>query len=149
MLAQELRYLVPIMKGRRMHRRLSNQEWNAFEKLPGASTDNFECLWRAIVKCCYAGLGQFIQYKNHPGVEFTLRLTASVESLGTGGTVIGWQCKYFTSLRDGRALSSTQRREIEKSLSETMDNCPEVKVWILCVHSKSCRGFIDSGYKLN
>ena len=119
-----------------MHRRLSNQEWNAFEKLSGANTDNFECLWRAIVKCCYAGSGQFIQYKKHPGVEFTLSLTSAVKSLGTEGTVIGWQCKFFTSLRDGRTLSSTQRREIEKSLSETIEHCPEVKVWILCVPAK-------------
>ena len=119
-----------------MHKGLTSQEWATFEQLPGAATDNFESLWRALVKGCYGGVGQFVQYKNHPGVEFLIRLSSPSAEFGDSGTVVGWQCKYFQSLRTGRALTPTQRREIEKSLQETRDRCPEVNRWILCVPAK-------------
>ena len=48
-----------------MHKGLTSQEWATFEQLPGAATDNFESLWRALVKGCYGGVGQFVQYKNN------------------------------------------------------------------------------------
>ena len=119
-----------------MHKGLTSQEWATFEQLPGAATDNFESLWRALVKGCYGGVGQFVQYKNHPCVEFLIRLSSPSAEFGDSGTVVGWQCKYFQSLRTGRALTPTQRREIEKSLQETRDRCPEVNRWILCVPAK-------------
>lgn len=122
-----------------MHKGLTSQEWATFEQLPGASADNFESLWRALVKGCYGAVGQFVQYKNHPGVEFLIRLTESSAEFGGVGTVVGWQCKYFQTLRAGRALTSAQRREVEKSLQETRDRCPEVKRWILCVPAKLSR----------
>lgn len=126
-----------------MHKGLTSQEWATFEQLPGAATDNFESLWRALVRGCYGGVGRFVQYKNHPGVEFLIRLSASSSELGDDGTVVGWQCKYFQTLRTGRALTLTQRHEIERSLQETRDKSPEISVWILCVPAKLPKRDVD------
>ena len=62
--------------------RLTQEDWQAFERLDGAREDNFEALWRTLVMSNYGGKGQFVEYKNHPGVEFLLHLSTDVSGLG-------------------------------------------------------------------
>jgi hypothetical protein len=68
--------------------------WNIFENLPGAATNNFEMLCRAIMRRQYGQFGDFRALANQPGVEFHLRLN-SVCALGEPGRWYGWQCRWY------------------------------------------------------
>ena len=94
--------------------RLTNEDWQSFGHLDGASEGNFEALWRALVMSNYGGKGRFVEYKNHPGVEFLLHLTTEIPELGPSGCIVGWQCKYYGTIRTGKAL-------LEKSRGAVLD----------------------------
>jgi hypothetical protein len=98
-----------------MFGQLTESDWRAFEHLDGSPQSNFESLWRSLVLNNYGGKGRFLEYKNHPGVEFLLDLTAEIPGLGPSGSTVGWQCKYFDRVRAGQALQSAQKTDILKS----------------------------------
>lgn len=120
--------------------RLTQEDWHSFERLDGSPQDNFEALWRALVLSNYDGKGRFLEYKNHPGVEFLLRLTDDIPELGSSGCIVGWQCKFFDTIRARKALTSAQRRDISESLSKSKEQSPSMGKWILCIPGKLTKG---------
>ena len=123
--------------------RLTKEDWQSFEHLDGAPQDNFEALWRSLVLTNYGGNGHFLEYKNHPGVEFLLHLTTDIPALGPSGCVIGWQCKFFDTIRTGKALKNAQKQDISKSLEKTKQQFPAIGKWILCIPGKLTKGDVD------
>lgn len=123
--------------------RLTQEDWQAFERLDGAREDNFEALWRALVLSNYEGKGRFLEYKNHPGVEFLLQLSNDVSGLGPSGCTIGWQCKYFPSIRAGKSLSGGQKRNILDSFAKSKAQSPVPEKWILCIPGKLTKKDVD------
>jgi len=123
--------------------RLTQEDWQAFERLDGAREDNFEALWRALVLSNYGGKGRFLEYKNHPGVEFLLRLTDEIPELGTSECIVGWQCKYYGTVRVGKALTKAQKRDISESLAKSKEQSPAPGKWILCIPGKLTKKDVD------
>ena len=123
--------------------RLTQEDWQAFERLDGAQEDNFEALWRTLVLSNYEGKGRFVEYKNHPGVEFLLRLSKDVSGLGPSGCTIGWQCKFFSSIRAGKSLTRGQKRDISDSFEKSKAQNTSTGKWILCVPGKLTKGDVD------
>ena len=123
--------------------RLTKEDWQSFEHLDGASQANFEALWRSLVLANYGGNGHFLEYKNHPGVEFLLHLTADIPELGSSGCIIGWQCKFFDTIRVGKALTQAQKRDISESLTKSKEQSPTIGKWILCIPGKLTKGDVD------
>ena len=123
--------------------RLTQEDWHSFERLDGAPQDNFEALWRALVLSNYGGKGRFLEYKNHPGVEFLLHITDDIPALGSAGRIVGWQCKFYNTIRSGKALTSSQRRDIFESLEKTRENSFIIGKWILCIPGQLTKGDVD------
>lgn len=119
-----------------MFGKLTESDWRAFEQLDGSSPSNFEALWRSLVLNNYGGKGRFLEYKNHPGVEFLLDLTADISGLGPSGNTIGWQSKYFGTIRSGKSLSKDQKNDILDSFRKAKENHPAIAKWILCIPGK-------------
>ena len=116
--------------------RLTSEDWRAFERLDGTREDNFEALWRVLVLSNYGGKGRFLEYKNHPGVEFLLQLSDDVSGLGPSGCTIGWQCKFFASILAGKSLTGAQKRDISDSFAKSKAQSSSIGKWILCVPGK-------------
>ena len=123
--------------------RLTQEDWVSFERLDGSPPDNFEALWRALVLSNYGGKGRFVEYKNHPGVEFLLRLTDEIPELGTSECIVGWQCKYYGTVRVGKALTKAQKRDISESLAKSKEQSPAPGKWILCIPGKLTKKDVD------
>ena len=123
--------------------RLTQEDWQAFERLDGAREDNFEALWRTLVLSNYGGKGRFLEYKNHRGVEFLLYLATEVPALGPTGHIVGWQCKYYGSIREGKSLTKTQRKDIVESLAKSKEHSPAPGKWILCIPGKLTKKDVD------
>ena len=101
--------------------RLTKEDWQSFEHLDGSPQYNFEALWRALVLTNYGGKERFLEFKNNPGVEFLLYLTTDIPELGSSGCVIGWQCKFFETIRAGKALTKIQKQDISESLVKSKE----------------------------
>lgn len=123
--------------------RLTQEDWQAFERLDGSPQANFEALWRALVLSNYGGKGRFLEYKNHPGVEFLLHITDDIPALGPTGYIVGWQCKYYGSIREGKSLTKTQRKDIMESLAKSKEHSPAPGKWILCIPGKLTKKDVD------
>ena len=123
--------------------RLTQEDWHSFERLDGSPLDNFEALWRALVLSNYGGKGRFLEYKNHPGVEFLLVLTTETPELGPTGCIVGWQCKYFGRIRAGETLTKAQRQDISESLAKAKKHTLSLGKWILCIPGKLTKGDAD------
>ena len=108
---------------------LPTLNWNIFENLPGAATDNFELLCRAIIRRQYGQFGDFRALANQPGVEFHLRLS-SVCDLGEPGRWYGWQCRWY-DLPSGTDIGSTRRTHIKAAIETTERVLPEITDWVL------------------
>lgn len=103
--------------------------WDVFRSLPGAATDNFERLCRALVRRHYGRFGHFKQRANQPGVEFHLKLTESCE-LGAPPRWIGWQCKWY-DLENGEGLGAARRNAIIEGMEKTQRHVQGVTDWKL------------------
>lgn len=123
--------------------RLTQEDWHSFEHLDGSPQDNFEALWRALVLSNYEGKGRFLEYKNHPGVEFLLQLSNDVSGLGPSGCTIGWQCKFFASIRAGKSLTRGQKRIILDSFAKSKAQSSSIEKWILCIPGKLTKEDVD------
>ncbi|MBP5786684.1 MAG: hypothetical protein J6Y19_02550 [Kiritimatiellae bacterium] len=119
-----------------MFGKLTESDWRAFEQLDGSPPSNFEALWRSLVLNNYGGKGRLLEYKNHPGVEFLLDLTADIPGLDPSGSTVGWQCKYFGTIRSGKSLSKAQKNDILESFRNAKKNHPSIAKWILCIPGK-------------
>ncbi|MFK5894553.1 MAG: hypothetical protein QM504_15135 [Pseudomonadota bacterium] len=108
-------------------------DWSRFESLTGAATENFEKLCRAIVRRQFGFLGPLHELKNHPGVEFYVKLNQDDKRLGNIGQIVGWQCKWFQYKADGH-LTSNAKSQIEHSLDRTREHLPDLFHWILWTH---------------
>lgn len=104
--------------------------WGVFEGLTGAATDNFEQLWRALVRRHFARYGEFRALANQPGVEFHLRLQSECE-LGAPPQWYGWQCRWW-NLPSGTPIGTTRREKIEEAIKKTEEVLPELTDWVLC-----------------
>lgn len=103
--------------------------WDVFEALAGASTDNFEGLCRALIKRHYGQFGRFAALANQPGVEFHLELNKPC-SLGEAGRWWGWQCRWY-EIRRGTAIGKTRRDKIAKAIETTEEHLPNLTDWVL------------------
>ena len=122
---------------------LTESDWQAFERLDGSAPSNFEALWRSFVLTNYGGKGRFLEYKNHPGVEFLLDLTVDIPGLGPSESTVGWQCKYFDRVRFGQSLLSAQKTDIQESLRKAKKCHSQLGKWILCVPGKLTKKDVD------
>ncbi|MFF7400037.1 hypothetical protein ACFZAI_26545 [Achromobacter sp. NPDC008082] len=103
--------------------------WDVFRRLPGAATENFEKLCRALVRRHYGRFGRFKQRANQPGVEFHLELTEPCD-LGAPPRWIGWQCKWY-DLENGEGLGATRRKTIIEGMEKTQSHVDGVTDWKL------------------
>lgn len=103
--------------------------WEMFERLPGAQTDNFERLCRSLIRRHYGSFGVFAALANQPGVEFHLQLDKAC-ALGEVGRWWGWQCRWF-ELPAGRALGPGRRQKIKTALETTARHLPGLTDWVL------------------
>ena len=121
-------------------------DWQKFTSLPGASTENFEKLWRALIRLHYGRYGDFRELANQPGVEFHLKLHAPC-TLGAVGRWYGWQCKWYDIAR-ARTIGSRRRSEIEDSLTISNERLPGLTDWILCTRFPLTAGDQEWFYSL-
>lgn len=103
--------------------------WDVFRGLPGAATENFERLCRALVRRHYGRFGRFKQRANQPGVEFHLELTESCD-LGAPTRWVGWQCKWY-DLENGEGLGAARRKTIIDGMEKTQSHVKGVTDWKL------------------
>lgn len=103
--------------------------WDVFRRLPGAATENFEKLCRALVRRHYGRFGRFKQRANQPGVEFHLELTEPCD-LGAPPRWVGWQCKWY-DLENGEGLGATRRKTIIEGMEKTQSHVNGVTDWKL------------------
>ncbi|WP_447982592.1 hypothetical protein [Achromobacter kerstersii] len=103
--------------------------WDIFLGLPGAATENFEKLCRALVRRHYGRFGRFKQRANQPGVEFHLELTDSCD-LGVPPRWVGWQCKWY-DLENGEGLGAARRKTIIEGMEKTQRHVKGVTDWKL------------------
>lgn len=103
--------------------------WDVFRGLPGAATENFEKLCRALVRRHYGRFGRFKQRANQPGVEFHLKLTESCD-LGAPPRWVGWQCKWY-DLENGEGLGAARRKTIIEGMEKTQSHVKGVTDWKL------------------
>lgn len=122
---------------------LTEADWQAFEHLDGSHPSNFEALWRSLVLNSYGGKGRFLEYKNHPGVEFLLSLATDVPGLGPAGRTIGWQCKYFETIRSGKPLLKSQKDDIAESFFNAKKHHPSIARWVLCIPGKLAKKDVE------
>ncbi|WP_027156741.1 NACHT domain-containing protein [Methylobacter luteus] len=121
--------------------------WNRFESLPGAATENFEKLCRSIVRRQFGFLGPLRELKNQPGVEYHIELNQDDERLGNAGQNVGWQCKWFQYKTDGN-LTSSAKGQIKHSLDRTREHLPDLNCWILWTHKTLSKPDQDWYYDL-
>lgn len=112
--------------------------WTIFEGLPGAATDNFEYLCRALVRRHYNQFGSFQGLSNQPGIEFHLNINSDCP-LGEAGRWYGWQCKWY-ELPSGRAIGTTRRRTIEEAIQKTKEILPGLTDWVLWTRHTLTKG---------
>lgn len=103
--------------------------WDVFRGLPGAATENFEKLCRALIRRHYGRYGRFKQRANQPGVEFHLELTESCD-LGAPPGWVGWQCKWY-DLENGKGLGAARRETIIEGMEKTQSHVKGVTDWKL------------------
>jgi hypothetical protein len=108
-------------------------DWNRFESLTGAKTENFEKLCRGIISRQFGTLGPLKEIKNQPGVEYYIELNQDDSRLANAGQIVGWQCKWFQYRADGQ-LTANAKRQIQHSLDTTKTHLPELEIWILWTH---------------
>ncbi|MCC5805378.1 MAG: hypothetical protein JJU00_03520 [Opitutales bacterium] len=104
-------------------------DWTRFEDLPGAATENFEALGRALVRLHYSRFGTFRATAQMPGIEFHLRLHSDCH-LGKAGAWFGWQCRWYTIDR-GKSLGKARQEKIAKAIRTTEKSFPELTDWVL------------------
>lgn len=104
--------------------------WGAFDGLPGATTHNFELLWRAVIRRRFARYGDFRAHANQPGIEFHLRLQSECE-LGAPPRWYGWQCRWW-DLPSGTPIGTTRRSKIVEAIRKTGEILPDLTDWVLC-----------------
>ena len=103
--------------------------WDVFRSLPGAATENFEKLCRALVRRHYSRFGRFKQRANQPGVEFHLELTECCD-LGAPPRWVGWQCKWY-DVENGEGLGAARRKTIIEGIEKTQKHVKGVTDWKL------------------
>lgn len=103
--------------------------WDVFRGLPGAATENFEKLCRALIRRHYGRYGRFKQRANQPGVEFHIELTESCD-LGAPPRWVGWQCKWY-DLENGEGLGAARRKTIIEGIEKTQSHVQGVTDWKL------------------
>ncbi|MBV9826800.1 MAG: hypothetical protein JO001_14160 [Alphaproteobacteria bacterium] len=103
--------------------------WNIFEGLAGAPTNNFEMLCRAIIRRQYGQFGDFRALANQPGVEFHLKLKSAC-ALGEAGRWFGWQCRWY-DLPSGTDIAAARRSHIKQAIETTERVLPEITDWVL------------------
>lgn len=103
--------------------------WDIFATLPGAKTDNFEMLCRALMRRHYAQFGNFRALANQPGVEFHLKLMAACP-LGDSDRWYGWQCRLY-DLPSGQNIGSARRKKIIDAIVKTEKYLPDITDWVL------------------
>lgn len=103
--------------------------WDAFTRLPGAATYNFEMLCRHLIHRHYAAYGDFKATANQAGIEFHLQLDRPC-ALGQAGRWFGWQCRWY-ELQPGRAIGTTRRAKIEEAIKTSLQALPGLTDWIL------------------
>ena len=125
---------------------MSKVNWNVFETLAGAATDNFEGLCHALIKRHYGQFGRFAALANQPGVEFHLKLDKPC-SLGEVGRWWGWQCRWY-EIRRGTAIGKTRRDKIIKAIQTTEKRLPDLTDWVLWMRHPLTKGDQDWFYAL-
>ncbi len=108
---------------------MSKVNWNIFEALSGAATDNFEGLCRALIKRHYGQFGRFAALANQPGVEFHLHLDKPC-TLGEADRWWGWQCRWY-GIRRATAIGKTRRNKIVKAIQIAEKHLPDLTDWVL------------------
>lgn len=103
--------------------------WDAFEKLQGDPTKNWELLCREIVRRNYARFGAFRSVQQQAGIEFQLGVETDCD-LGVASQKWGWQCRWY-GLNAGQQIRTTRRRKIEKAIRTTEKFSPEITDWVL------------------
>ncbi len=103
--------------------------WNAFEKLQGDPTKNWELLCRELVRRNYARFGSFRSVRQQPGIEFQLALESDC-SLGAASRHFGWQCRWY-ELRQGQQVGTKRRQAIADAIQKTEKHSPEITDWVL------------------
>lgn len=126
---------------------MSKVNWNAFETLAGAATDNFEGLCRALIKRHYGQFGRFAALANQPGVEFDLKLDKPC-SLDEIGRWWGWQCRWY-DIRRGTPIGTTRRDKIIKAIRTTEKCLPDLTDWVLWTRYPLTKGDQDWFYALS
>ena len=112
--------------------------WDKFEALSGSPNDNFEDLWRVLVRRHYGQHGEFRELAQQPGVEFHLRLHSEC-CLGEPERWYGWQCRWY-EIGPGRALGSARRAGILDALAKSQRYVPGLTDWVLCTRHALTRG---------
>ena len=105
-------------------------DWEKFNNLSGADTDNFEKLCRSIVRRRFGRYGPLIGRKNQPGVEYYIQLNQDCSELGVQDDKVGWQCKWFARKANGELVANS-RRQIIHSLKKTDEHVSGLTIWIL------------------
>lgn len=108
---------------------MSVLNWDAFEKLPGAVTKNWELLCRELVRRNYARFGRFRSFSQQPGIEFSLILRDACD-LGPAPNHWGWQCRWY-DLDAGKQIGTTRRKKIEAAIRTTEKEYPTITDWVL------------------
>ena len=104
--------------------------WDQFVGLPGAATDNWERLCRAVVVRSFGHLGSVRAVAQQPGVEFHLKLEQSSGVLGGPQRWWGWQCRWY-GLPSGRRIGAKRRARVEESIRKTEEHVPGLTDWVL------------------
>lgn len=107
--------------------------WTRFESLSGSNTNNFEKLSRGVIRRQFGKLSPLYELKNQPGVEFYITLNKEHSRLGSKGETIGWQNKWFIFNSKGE-LTSAEKKQIIKSLDNTVKHVSHINHWILWTH---------------
>lgn len=113
-------------------------DWNVFAGLPGAETNNFELLCRALIRRHYEKFGRFAALANQPGVEFHIKLDKQC-SLGDPGDWFGWQCRWY-DLPSGKAIGKTRKSKILQAIQTTEKHLPDLTHWVLWTRNPLTKG---------
>jgi hypothetical protein len=119
-------------------REMPQVNWTIFEGLPGAATNNFEYLCRALIRRHYNQFGIFKSLSNQPGIEFHLNINSDC-ALGKVGRWYGWQCKWY-DLPSGKPIGTTRRRTIEDAIIKTEEILPGMTDWVLWTRHTLTKG---------
>ncbi|WP_444926939.1 hypothetical protein ACJJI4_02490 [Microbulbifer sp. TRSA002] len=107
--------------------------WDRFNTLPGADTDNFEKLCRGVIRRNFGSLGPLHELKNQPGVEFYIKLNNDHPRLAKRNETVGWQNKWFGYTARGE-LTATAKQQIIHSLDKTKEHVSQINHWFLWTH---------------